>query len=80
MDREFLSRLLDRLEVRPYSYDLYWRESAEAVYGVTQEDDGWHVFFAEGSVRTDERVHVSEGDACDDLLLRIARDPLTRSV
>ncbi|MFZ4516160.1 MAG: hypothetical protein ACOYN3_07605 [Acidimicrobiia bacterium] len=80
MNRKFLTQLLHRLEIHPYSYDLYWREGEDAVYGISHEGDGWHVFFADGTTRTDERVHATEGEACEDLLVRIARDPLTRSV
>lgn len=67
-------------EVRPYTYDLFWTGTQSEVYSMTRESDGWHVFYAERGIRSGERVYASEADACDDLLIRVATDPLTRSV
>jgi hypothetical protein len=79
VNREMLAVLLIQFEIRPYAYDLYWRGTESEVYAIAHEQDGWHVFYAERGIRTGERVHAAEADACDDLLMRIGKDPLTRS-
>lgn len=79
MTRNDLLNLLDQFEVRPDSYDLFWRGAEDEVYSIAHEADGWHVFYYERGLRRTERTHPSEAAACDDLLQRIAIDPLTRS-
>ena len=46
---------------------------------ITHEKDGWRAFYSERGLRTSERVFPTEDRACDEILLRIARDPLTRA-
>lgn len=60
-------------------YDLSGRGEGDEAHVITHEEDGWHVFYSERGLRTAERVFATEDKACDEVLLRIARDPLTRA-
>ncbi|GAC1382485.1 MAG: hypothetical protein NVSMB48_13150 [Marmoricola sp.] len=47
-------------------------------YVLARIGDGWSVYFVERGRRIDELQFDDEGDACDELLLRLLRDPTTR--
>jgi len=79
MNRVTLDLVLRQFEVRPDSYDLSGADIGDEAQVVTQEFDGWHVFYSERGLRTSERVFEKEDYACDEVLLRLARDPLTRA-
>ncbi|MFZ4516161.1 MAG: hypothetical protein ACOYN3_07610, partial [Acidimicrobiia bacterium] len=56
----------------------HWRgipfESDDRI-ALRHENDGWHVYYQElgRANREDQRVYDNESDACDDLLMRVAR-------
>ena len=79
MNKELLDGVLQRFGVDPKFYDLEGQAQDDA-FVLRREGDGWHVFFAERGLRRDESVHATESGACDDLIERISRDPLMRSV
>jgi hypothetical protein len=79
VNRLDLERLLNLFEIRTDVYDLSGRDEGDEAHVITHEKDGWHVFYSERGIRTSERVFPIEDQACDEILLRIARDPLTRA-
>ena len=79
MNRLALERVLNLFEIRTDVYDLSCRDEGDEAHVITREDDGWHVFYSERGLRTSERVFSTEDQACDEVLMRIARDPLTRA-
>lgn len=79
MKRLDLERLLNLFEIRTDVYDLSGRDEGDEAHVITHEQGGWHVFYSERGIRTLERVFPTEDQACDEILLRIARDPLTRA-
>ena len=79
MNRSVLERLLNLFEIRTDVYDLSGRDEGDEAHVITHEGDGWHVFYSERGLRTSEMVFLTEDQACDEILLRIARDPLTRA-
>ena len=79
MKRPQLDRILRLFEVRTEVYDLSGRAEVDEAHCVVAEDERWLVFYSERGVRTSEAMFSTEDAACDELLDRIARDPLTRS-
>ncbi len=62
----------------PNLYDLDGRD-LPGRYGITQEHDGWIVYFGAGGVRSDVARFGSEQAACKDLLRRLGPEPLNRN-
>lgn len=77
MTRADLKRILDDLKVRTDMYGL--SGYLEEAYCLSQETDGWHVFYGERGLRTGDQRFPTEHAACCDLLCRITDDPLTRA-
>lgn len=67
-----LRAALDRLSVPASAYSI-GHDSNEA-YCLTEEDDGWHVFYSERGRRNTEQVFSTEGDASAELKRRILSD------
>lgn len=64
---------LRQLGVRQSSYTLGQAPRDEG-YCLIQEDDTYHVFYAERGVRIQERVFSSLNDASEEFLTRIKKD------
>jgi len=77
VDRVQLDRALHSLHIAPTTYSL--AAPSHEAYCMSEEPDGWHVFYSERGLRTGDRVFSSEASACDALLEMITSDPLTRS-
>ena len=48
-------------------------------YVLSIETGGWSVYYSERGRRNDEARFDTEDEACDELLIRLVRDPTTRA-
>lgn len=78
MNRAQLAEILELLEVRPTTYELNGDPSNYESHCLSDEQDGWHVYFFERGIRSSEVVCRDEDDACVTFLKRVAGDPWTR--
>lgn len=77
MNRADLRAAAEREGVLPSSYSLEGGVPDDT-YVLSIEEGGWSVYFAERGRRIDESRFDTEDEACDELLLRLVRDPTTR--
>ncbi len=77
MNREQLRAAAEREGVLSTSYSLDGGLPDET-YVLALEEGGWSVYFAERRRRIDEIHFDTEDEACDELFLRLMRDPTTR--
>jgi hypothetical protein len=76
VNRASFAAAVDELRLDEHAYRLF--SEADEAYSLTAESDGWHVFYAERGIRTNEVTYPSEDLALEDLFARLAKDPLTR--
>ena len=79
MNRDQLRQALEQEGVRPTAYDLDPGRLSDETYCLAIAPGGWAVWYAERGQRRDEAFFETEGEACDELLLRVVSDPTTRS-
>jgi len=77
MNRQEFAQTVVRMGVPVTSYSLFGGLPDEK-YVLSVEDDAWWVYFADGARRLDEQRFDTEHEACEELLLRLTRDPLAR--
>lgn len=77
MTRDELRAAIAREGILSTSYSLEGGFPDET-YVLASEGGTWSVYFAERGRRIDELRFDTEDEACDELLLRLTRDPTTR--
>jgi hypothetical protein len=86
MNRLELLAALEREGVRPGAYAISGagledlpHSDLENRYTLAIASGGWAVYFLERGHQNDRMDFDTEDEACDELLIRITRDPNTRS-
>jgi hypothetical protein len=77
MLRNDLLAAAEKLGIRSSAFSLDGGVPAER-YVLALEDGGWAVYYSERGGRVDVAHFDTEDEACDELLLRLTRDPTTR--
>ena len=77
MNRSELSVAAEREGIVPSAYNLDGAP-VEETYVLSIELGGWSVYFCARGGRLDESRFDTEDEACDELLMRLVRDPTTR--
>ena len=77
MNRETLRKIADSEGIRRDSYSLDGGMPSER-YVLAIIEGGWAVYYSERRSRNGESRFETEDEACDELLMRLIRDPTTR--
>ena len=72
-----LTEALRRGGIRERAYDLEGSNRDE-VYCLDKVRAGWAVYYRERGIRRDEKLFLSEDEACRHILAVLMRDPTTR--
>jgi hypothetical protein len=78
MDSNELSRLLQTMGAPSEAYSI--GSDRNESYCMVFDQQRWHVYYSERGNRNDERILVSEAQACQELLNMLLRDGIVRSV